>query len=352
MTKLKKNAKPVPANLRRVAVFMIDLHMGDFILALPTIAALARYFEHGIDLYVAKQHVPLAELLPDIGKIVPYEHSRKDRRSAKQLMNYLGMFFRLPFRFYQAAFFIRPRITESSFSVLTFAPQRITTSSARRKAAYSWIIQENPAERHEAHKMASILEAIGHSTAIEPLKLHAGDADRKYMETILHTNGVEPGGKLAVIHPSSGIPQKSWPHDRFAYVADALVECGMKVAFIAAPHEKELVDDIRGQMQHPEGSFYFAHKLTVLLALFERATLLFSNESGPTHLAATTDLPIVTIFGPTDPGAWKPVREENLTLLSKKEQCKCSDVRYCDLGWPCIRGITVEEALHALEECI
>jgi heptosyltransferase-2 len=262
------------------------------------------------------------------------------------------MFFRLPFRFYQAAFFIRPRITDSSFSFMTFSPRRITTSSARRQRAYTRIIQENPAQRHEAHKMASILEAIGHSTEIQPVKLYAGDADRKYMETILHANGVEPGDKLAVIHPSSGLPQKCWPRDRFAFVADALIECDMKVAFIAAPHEKELVDDIRGQMQHPDGAFYFSHKLTVLLALFERATLLFSNESGPTHLAAATDLPITTIFGPTDPSAWKPVREKNLTLLSKKELCKCSDVRYCDLGWPCIRGITVEEVLHALEQYV
>ena len=350
MTKQQKKTKPVPSNLKRVAVFMIDLHMGDFILSLPTISELANHFENGVDLYVAKQHVPLAELIPNIGRVFPYQHTRKDRKSIKQLFSFLGMIIQLPLRFYQAAFFIRPRITDSTFAVLTFAPRRISTSSARRQSVYNRVIEEPTNKRHEAAKMAAILEAIGHDAEIRPVKLHAPEADRKFMETTLHANGVEPGDKLAVIHASSGLPQKCWPRDRFAFVADALIECDMKVCFIAAPHEKELVDDIRGQMQHPEGSFFFANKLTVLLALFERATLLFSNESGPTHLAATTDLPIVTIFGATDPDSWKPVRGENLTLLSGKGGCQCDDVRYCDLDWPCIKGVSVEAALKALED--
>lgn len=331
---------------------MVDQHMGDFVLALPTIFRLAEHFENGIDLYVAKHHVPLAELVPNVRQVVAYQHTRKTRKSYKQLFSFIGMLAKLPLKRYQAAYFIRARITESTFALFTLSPRRITTSSARRQAAYNRVVEEPPFEKHEMKLMASVLQTIGQTEPPAPIRLQAPERDYRLMETTLHANGVEPGQKLAVIHPTSGLPQKCWPKDRFAYVADALTECNMKVCFIGSSGDREYADELMAMMKNPDDAFFLAHKLTVLLALFQRADLLFSNESGPTHLAATTGIPIVTVFGPTDPDRWKPMREENLTLLSKRELCKCPDPRYCDYDWPCIKKITVEEALHALEECI
>jgi len=331
---------------------MTDQHMGDFILAMPTIQALASYFTNGIDLYVASQHAPLAELIPGVSRTIPYAHNKNTRKSPVQFLSFLSMMLKLPFRCYQAAYFIRARITESTFAVMTLSPNRIASNTSSRTFVYNRIIDEPPFEKHEARKMACLLQTIGKTEPPEPIRLKAPTADAKRLETILGANHLKKGQKLAVIHPSAGLAHRCWPKDRFAFVADALIECGMKVCFIGAPNEYDFVKELQQHMEHPTDSFFLADKLTVLLALFERADLLFSNESGPTHLASTTDIPIVTIFGPTPPERWKPVREEKLTLLSKKDRCQCDDPRFCDIDWPCIKEITVEECLHALEEYV
>ncbi|MEE9367517.1 MAG: glycosyltransferase family 9 protein [Pontiella sp.] len=347
-----KKANVIPPSLQRVGVFMTDQHMGDFILAMPTIQALAAYFDNGIDLYVASQHAPLAELIPGVSRTIPYSHNKKTRKSPVQFFSFLKMVLRLPLQRYQATYFIRARITESTFAVMTLSPRRIATNTSSRKFVYNRIVKEPLTEKHETRKMACLLQTIGQTEPPEPIRLKAPTADAQRLETILFANHLKAGQKLAVIHPSAGLAHRCWPKDRFAYVADALIECGMKVCFIGAPNEYEFVKELKQHMEHPDDSFFLADKLTVLLALFERANILFSNESGPTHLASTTDLSIVTIFGPTPPERWKPMRTKNLTILSKKELCQCDDPRFCNVDWPCIKEITVEECLHALEEYI
>ncbi len=331
---------------------MTDQHMGDFILSMPTIQALATYFEEGIDLYVATQHAPLAELIPGVKQVIPYAHNKKTRKTFIQFLSFARMLCRLPFQRYQAVYFIRARITESTFAVFTLSPRRIASNTSSRKFVYNRIVAEPVSEKHEAHKMACLLQTIGQTEPPEPIQLKAPAADARRLETTLKANHLADGQKLAVIHPSAGLAHRCWPKDRFAFVADALIECGMKVCFIGAPGDFDFVKELKQHMKHPDDSFFLADKLTLLLALFERADLLFSNESGPTHLASITDIPIATIFGPTPPERWKPLRKENLTILSKKELCQCDDPRFCDIDWPCIKEITIEECLKALEEYV
>ena len=61
--------KTVPPETKKVLVIMTDYHLGDFIMALPTIEALAGYFDEGISLAVRQAHVPLVERLPSAQKI-------------------------------------------------------------------------------------------------------------------------------------------------------------------------------------------------------------------------------------------------------------------------------------------
>ncbi|MEA2067814.1 MAG: glycosyltransferase family 9 protein [Verrucomicrobiota bacterium] len=352
MVKKQKKTEPLPRTLKRVAVFMLDDRMGDFVLSLPTLARFAVHFEGRADLYVARQHTPLAGLLPPFREIIPYIHQTKKRKSFNQLCGFLGLMLKLPFKRYQAVVFISGRITESTLAVLSLSPRRIALDWARRKGAYNWLIDISHTGKHMAQRTGALLQCIGDTAPLEPIRLRAPATDTQRLETILFANHLGEGQKLAVIHPSAGLAHRCWPKDRFAFVADALVECGMKVCFIGAPGEFGFINEIKNLMEHQGDAFFLAEKLTVLLALFERADLLFSNESGPTHLAATTDIPIVTIFGPTDPECWSPMRKENLTLLSKRELCQCDDPRFCNIDWPCIKNITVEEALHALEEYV
>lgn len=236
--------------------------------------------------------------------------------------------------------------------MLSLAPRRIALSSARRKQVYNQLFDisdlPNP---HMATRFSALLKCIGEPVGADPIHLEPTEEDQQKLNALLQAHGVAAEDKIGVIHPTAGLAHRCWPKERFASVADTMAKKGLKVCFIGAPGEEDSCLEMISLMNHPGQAFFIAQPLTILLALFKRSTVLFSNESGPTHLAATTDIPIVTITGPTKMEHWKPFREENLKLLSRKDLCdNCGDPRFCKIDWPCIKEITIDEALSALKE--
>jgi heptosyltransferase-1 len=112
---------------------------------------------------------------------------------------------------------------------------------------------------------------------------------------------------LAMLAPGGGWGAKQWPVARFAELAIALRDRGFHVVVNAAhkdsPDAVELVRLSRG------AAHIFATNVAGLIALMRRTDLMVGGDSGPTHLAAALAVPLVALFGPTDParnGPWGP----------------------------------------------
>jgi heptosyltransferase III len=110
-----------------------------------------------------------------------------------------------------------------------------------------------------------------------------------------------PPGDFAVIHPFSGSARKNWALERYHELARRLE---MPVRWCAGP-EEPLEDAVRIDN---------LHELACWLAT---ARLYIGNDSGITHLAAAVGVPVVAIFGPTDPAVWAP-RGERVRVVSGK----------------------------------
>jgi heptosyltransferase-3 len=108
-----------------------------------------------------------------------------------------------------------------------------------------------------------------------------------------------PPGDFAVIHPFSGSPRKNWPLERLRALAQRL---GMPVRWCAGP-EEQLENAVR------------IDNLFELACWLATARLYIGNDSGITHLAAAVGIPVVAIFGPTDPAVWAP-RGERVRIVS------------------------------------
>jgi hypothetical protein len=130
----------------------------------------------------------------------------------------------------------------------------------------------------------------------EQADLHAADF---YLHQVGAAPGAIPrlpvarhGAGFAVIHPFSGSAKKNWPLDHFRAVAASLAPY-LPVRWCAGP-EEPLEDAVR---------FPALDKLIPWLAT---ATVFIGNDSGISHLAAACGVPVVTLFGPTDPRVWAP----------------------------------------------
>jgi ADP-heptose:LPS heptosyltransferase len=110
----------------------------------------------------------------------------------------------------------------------------------------------------------------------------------------------------ACVNPGARDPRRRWPAERFAAVADALAGVGLRILLTGVAEEASLHRSVLERMRGPAKSLAGRLSLGGLAALFSRATLVVTNDSGPSHLAAAVGAPLVTVFITTDPRRWAP----------------------------------------------
>ncbi len=109
-----------------------------------------------------------------------------------------------------------------------------------------------------------------------------------------------------VLAPGSGGRAKCWPRQAWLGLAQRLSNAGASVAVVVGPVEQE-VDDPR-RWPWPAATTCWVDRSPIELAeALAQARWFVGNDSGPTHLAAMLGVPVVAIFGPTDPEVWAPV---------------------------------------------
>ena len=182
-------------------------------------------------------------------------------------------------------------------------PGRILTHSPQ--VPKNW---NGPASRHFAEILRPLGLELGADAASD---LFPSPADLDGARAFL--SGLAPGTRLVAIHPGSGGENKIWP-------AAAWAELGRR---LCREHPDITLLLIEGEAD-AEPARYLAEAwrdlptirarllpLSILAAVLRGAALYLGHDSGVTHLAAAArrDLPVIALFGPTDPKVWAPPRE-------------------------------------------
>jgi ADP-heptose:LPS heptosyltransferase len=199
--------------------------------------------------------------------------------------------------------------------------------------------------RHVVHKNLALASAIGAATdaltfSLEPVDSAAAAAVAAEL----------PGG-YALINPGAAWPNKRYPPDRLAEVARSIQrQHGLATIVLWGPGEtataQAVVDAARGAARLASPT-----TLGDLVALARGARLMVSGDTGPLHIAAAVGVPVVALFGPTDPernGPWDAADAS----LSRYDACACHYQRRCHRGadgW-CLADIAVEQVVAAVDE--
>lgn len=107
------------------------------------------------------------------------------------------------------------------------------------------------------------------------------------------------GTRFAVLSPGAGWGAKQWPADRYGEVARALGMTGIRSLVNYGPGEESLA----GTVEQNSDGHAIAASFTIpqLVAVTRRASLFIGGDTGPLHLAAFFRVPVIAIYGPTDP---------------------------------------------------
>lgn len=147
-------------------------------------------------------------------------------------------------------------------------------------------------------------------------------------------------GKFAILNPGSGWGAKCWPVERYAEVARRLSAKGVTSIVNYGPGEENLADSVAKLSQGAARPLFTT--IPQLIALTRRASLFVGGDTGPLHLAAALKIPVVALFGPTDPARNGPYGTRSLILRSERSITSYSHVAAPEAG---LQSITVDEVV-------
>jgi heptosyltransferase-1 len=253
-------------------------------------------------------------------------------------------------RGYDAAVDLQGLIKSASAAWLSGA-KRVIGFETRvlREAGAAWFYSEEATVADGAHiiqKNLSVLPALGIERPSRPRFPFAPPASAAADEVSSHAASRGPG-RFALINPGAGWPNKRWPADRFGELARRIRdEHGLPSYVLWGRQEGKLADAVvsashGAAMRAPETA------LGDLLTLSSRAALMVSGDTGPLHLAAAMQTPVVGLYGPTWPernGPWDPAD----VVVSRADQCVCHHKRQCQRAVMCLDAVSVDEVAAAV----
>ncbi len=140
---------------------------------------------------------------------------------------------------------------------------------------------------------------------------------------------------------------KCWLPERFAEAADGLIgQFGADVILFGTSSEAEVCQQIAARMHHRPVNLAGQTPIGELPALFSRCQLFLGNDSGAMHVAAAVGVPVVAIFGPTDPEGTSPVTPK-WSLVRHPVSCSPCFLRECPIDHRCMTRIEVAEVQAA-----
>ena len=163
---------------------------------------------------------------------------------------------------------------------------------------------------HVVEQNLSIVESlIERKLSVPSVELPCDDASESRVTRKLRDVSIRD---FAILNPGAGWGAKRWPAERYGRVARALTAEGLQSVVNHGPGEESLAREVEtasGGAARP-----FQCSISELTALTRRAKLFVGGDTGPLHLAAALKIPVVAIFGPTDPVRNGPYATRSIIL--------------------------------------
>ncbi|MGI5835080.1 MAG: glycosyltransferase family 9 protein [Chloroflexota bacterium] len=307
---LMNTAPHLPLNDVQRIVVVRALHLGDFLCSVPALRAL-------------KERFPQAELtyigLPWAKEVVRRYHYI-DR--FLEFPGYRGLEGTLSDPVATSQFFIEARSYRYDLAIQMHGDGRISNSftarlGARFSLGYRILGSRQPRQLdlelafmsnvHEIFRWLRLVGFLG-AQGSPQLEFPLVAEDEVEMETVAYSFGIDLEKPIVMLHSGAKESAKRWPPEAFSEAGDRLAEqLGAQIAITGSHDEIPLGRAVAERMRNRAHLLSGRTSLGGLAALLSRATLLITNDSGPSHLAAALGIPSVVLFGPTKPAIWAPL---------------------------------------------
>jgi predicted lipopolysaccharide heptosyltransferase III len=328
-------------------------YIGDVLLATPVLRALkAKFPQARLTMAVNRGTEDVLRRNPDVDEIVPVE-----RRGMIPYMQFLADMRR---RRFDCVIDLTDGDRSAVLAWATAAPVRIGLNDEHRWRGllYTAVAKRGRDSVHRIDQDLDALRAIGLDPGpiLPVLKTseHDDQEAAKLLEEIAAgTNGSRKKGPLVILQPSARYWFKAWPAERFAELADRLTasfDC--QVVIGGTEQDRPLAESIQSKARSRPVNIAGRTTLLQHAAVLKRCQLFVGNDNGPMHMAAALDVPVIALFGPSNPAEWGP-RGGCVDVIYKGLDCRRCFHPTCERGeQSCMKQITVEEVFSIAQRSL
>ncbi len=201
---------------------------------------------------------------------------------------------------------------------------------------------------HQVYYYLNMVNGLGLRTGAEKLCLELRDDEKDWGRRVLGP------GKWAAINPGAAYGSaKKWYPQRFAGVADRLVsDYGYRIVVLGGPGETAICSEIESAMRAPVLKMAGKTSVRQMMAILGTVDLVVSNDSGPMHVAAAFDRPIVALFGPSLHMAAYPFCSRYRVVRREIECAPCLKRKCPKDHHRCMDEISVEDVIAAVNDLV
>ncbi|MDP2662190.1 MAG: lipopolysaccharide heptosyltransferase II [Dehalococcoidia bacterium] len=352
----------VTKKIDKILLIRLDL-LGDIFLTLPAVAAIRRrYPDAQMNMLALPYTAPALKLFPYVDQVLTFDINRL--RPSGDMLN--PTHYRDLWRLIRKLRKERYDLCVSFYGL--YAGLLSFLSGSRVRIGYLGegcpflFTTPLPGKRysirqHEALYNLALARAAGASEPAE-LKPSIPAETLERVSVLLEEAGVSTDDLLIAFHPGSANgAAKRWPGWGWARLAESLTErLGARIVLTGVASELPLAQDITRQTSTRLAITTGRTSILEAAALLTCCKVLVTGDSAPAHMASALGVPVVALYGPTDPAISGPYGGRSIVLRKKTGCSPCYDLSNTaecrKTALLCMEAITPEEVFEAVKEIL
>jgi len=324
--------------------------LGDIVLATPSLRAIRERFpDHKISFLVGEGSKDVLLRCPYIDELLVVDLKNKDK-GLRGLLNIARV---LRKKNFDKVIDLQNNRSSHLLSFLSLSLDRYGYDNKKFSFLLNHRIKdEKPAVDPVTHQFR-LLKMLGIDLRDNRLELWPGKDDEEYVDSLLSGEWLSVDQKIIGININASKKwlTKCWPKERIAKLCEELGARNIRVVVTGTSDDAPQANALAAMVKNTKIINTCARTTVNQLAcLIKRCSLYISADSSPLHIAAAVNVPVVAIFGPTDPARHMPPAKKHI-IIRKDLACspcykpKCRHKKCMDL-------ITVEEVLGAIDKLL
>jgi len=228
---------------------------------------------------------------------------------------------------------------------LSGVSRRVGYRGHSRNWLLNQVIPERPPPRrleHQSARYLRIAQICGAGNSHQPtsnIRMAASD-ERSAINYQPLQIGLSPGAEYG--------PAKRWLPERFAEAAAKVAaQTPVQWVLFGTPKDAEIGEQIATSLGDSCVNRIGQTTLDQLILALRDCRLLLTNDTGTMHLASLLGVPVVAIFGSTEPGLTGPLGDRHI-ILRHHVECSPCFLRKCPIDFRCMKAVAVQEVVDAV----